>query len=134
MSGTTRLVTLGIGGNAIGFSSLITACVQAGLRYQLENRFGDPAPDQAPCKARYVSGGTDDLAAKIREAGGRLTGVPRRRGLPRRHLHVLRRTRRLCAAGRALVRALGPGGAGAPQRAGRARHAQAVLRAVRTSG
>ncbi|MFF4508024.1 SGNH/GDSL hydrolase family protein [Streptomyces sp. NPDC001401] len=75
VSTATRLVTLGIGGNDIGFSSLITTCVQAGVRYQLENRIGDPEPDKAPCKQRYVSGGTDDLAAKIEAAGGRLAGV-----------------------------------------------------------
>ncbi|WP_030937193.1 SGNH/GDSL hydrolase family protein [Streptomyces sp. NRRL S-646] len=75
VSRATRLVTLGIGGNDIGFSSMITTCVQAGLGYQLENRFGGPPPDKAPCKARYVSDGTEDIAAKIEAAGGRLTGV-----------------------------------------------------------
>lgn len=73
VSTATRLVTLGIGGNDIGFSSMIITCVQAGLRYQLENRIGDPAPDKAPCKERYTSG--DDIAAKIEAAGVRLTGV-----------------------------------------------------------
>jgi lysophospholipase L1-like esterase len=35
LSAGTRLVTLGIGGNDIGFASLVTTCVKAGVFYDL---------------------------------------------------------------------------------------------------
>ncbi|TPQ23319.1 SGNH/GDSL hydrolase family protein [Streptomyces sporangiiformans] len=75
VSSATRLVTVGIGGNDIDFSSLITSCVKAGVRYQLENRIGDRQADDALCRARHVSAGTDEVEAKIKAAGGRLSGV-----------------------------------------------------------
>ncbi|MEU9454109.1 SGNH/GDSL hydrolase family protein [Streptomyces sp. NPDC048277] len=71
----TRLVTLGIGGNDIGFGSLITTCVRSGVGYQLEKRIGGGTADRAPCRSRYLSDGTDEVEAKIKAAGGRLTGV-----------------------------------------------------------
>ena len=75
---STRLVTVGIGGNDIGFGSLITTCVKDGVRFQLESRlsrFGDGTVGDAPCRKRYVSGGTDEVAARIGAAGGRLSGA-----------------------------------------------------------
>ncbi|MFC8663902.1 SGNH/GDSL hydrolase family protein [Streptomyces sp. NPDC057199] len=75
ISSDTRLVTVGIGGNDIDFSPLITLCVKAGVRYQLENRIGDGEADDAPCRALHVSAGTDGVEAKIKEAGGRLSGA-----------------------------------------------------------
>ncbi len=71
LSPKTRLVTLGFGGNDIGFSSLMKTCVSAGLGYQLESCF-DGDVDDAPCRARYVSAGTDDVTSRIKVAGGRL--------------------------------------------------------------
>jgi hypothetical protein len=51
----TTLVTMGIGGNDIGFSSILETCAEESL----SNPFGDP------CKQHYTSGGTDQLAAAI---------------------------------------------------------------------
>jgi lysophospholipase L1-like esterase len=51
----TRLVTLGIGGNDIGFVNIIITCATLSLT----NPFGDP------CTAHYTSGGSDQLAALI---------------------------------------------------------------------
>ncbi|MGW0707861.1 SGNH/GDSL hydrolase family protein [Streptomyces sp. NPDC002643] len=68
----TRLVTLGIGGNDIGFSSMITKCVGTGTLFKLADRITD-ITDKAPCKEKYTSGGTDEVARKIRATGDRLT-------------------------------------------------------------
>lgn len=51
----TTLVTLQIGGNDIGFTSILETCAEDSLH----NPFGDP------CKQQYTSGGTDQLAAAI---------------------------------------------------------------------
>jgi lysophospholipase L1-like esterase len=51
----TRLVTVGIGGNDIGFVNIILTCAALSLT----NPFGDP------CTAHYTSGGSDQLAALI---------------------------------------------------------------------
>ncbi|WP_406481709.1 SGNH/GDSL hydrolase family protein [Streptomyces sp. NBC_01615] len=72
LTATTRLVTLGIGGNDIGFSSVITKCVTTGSLFKLADRITD-ITDKAPCKEKYTSGGTDAVAQKIRATGDRLT-------------------------------------------------------------
>ena len=75
VSGATRLVTLGIGGNDIGFSSMIGKCVQAGFGYQLEKWADDKEANDAPCRDEYVSGGIDDVRARIKAAGDRVSVV-----------------------------------------------------------
>jgi GDSL-like Lipase/Acylhydrolase family len=55
LSSSTTLVTMGIGGNDIGFSSILETCAEDSL----SNPFGDP------CKQHYTAGGTDQLAAAI---------------------------------------------------------------------
>ncbi|WP_369227515.1 hypothetical protein AB5J52_44700 [Streptomyces sp. R39] len=73
----TRLVTLGIGGNDIGFGfgfgfgSMIRRCVTAGVAYQAL-RSGKYIPEDAPCKRHYVDRGTDEVERKIEAAGERL--------------------------------------------------------------
>jgi hypothetical protein len=52
----TQVVTLGIGGNDIGFSSIAETCV----RLAIENNFRG-----SPCKDHFTAGGTDQLAARI---------------------------------------------------------------------
>lgn len=71
LSATTKLVTLGIGGNDIGFSSMITTCVATGTLFKIADRLTD-ITDQAPCKERYASGGTDTVAQKIDATANRL--------------------------------------------------------------
>jgi lysophospholipase L1-like esterase len=75
VTGATRLVTLGIGGNDIGFESLITTCVKSGVAYRLEQRIVGGAADGAPCRDRYLTDGTDEVEARIRTAAARLSGV-----------------------------------------------------------
>ncbi|WP_416973238.1 SGNH/GDSL hydrolase family protein [Streptomyces sp. 4F14] len=64
----TRLVTLGIGGNDVGFADTITACVKLGVRYQLESAFST-ATDDAPCRDAHA----DQVRAKTDALGGKLT-------------------------------------------------------------
>lgn len=52
LSPATTLVTLGIGGNDIGFSGIIRDCVTL-------------VPWATPCRDRYTAGGTDELSARI---------------------------------------------------------------------
>ncbi len=55
LSSGTSVVTLGIGGNDIGFLSIIETCATESF----SNPFG------SPCKNHYTSGGTDQLAQAI---------------------------------------------------------------------
>ncbi|MFJ8494412.1 SGNH/GDSL hydrolase family protein [Streptomyces sp. NPDC094038] len=75
VTATTRLVTLGIGGNDIGFSSLVTTCVKAGVFYQVEKGIRGSKADDAPCRQWYASGGTDGIETKIGTAGGRVSAA-----------------------------------------------------------
>jgi lysophospholipase L1-like esterase len=71
LSAGTRLVTLGIGGNDIGFSSMIKQCVQQGVLYYALG--GDKQADGgAPCRTRYAAGSTDEVAKKIDAVDERL--------------------------------------------------------------
>lgn len=58
----TRLVTVGIGGNDIGFGEIVQACVSA-------------TPFGTPCRDRYTEASHDELAARIDRLGGRLDDV-----------------------------------------------------------
>lgn len=72
LSTRTRLVTLGIGGNDIGFGSTVTQCVTMGAMYRAtgsDRLFSD----DAPCKKQYVDGGTDEVAQKIQATGRQLS-------------------------------------------------------------
>ncbi len=61
----TALVTVQIGGNDIGFSSIINDCAQASMS----------SPLGSPCKNRYTAGGTDQLQARINAAAPKVTAV-----------------------------------------------------------
>jgi lysophospholipase L1-like esterase len=61
----TNLVTLGIGGNDIGFINIIETCAEDSLT--------SPAGD--PCTQYYTSGGTDQLAALIEATGPKVGSV-----------------------------------------------------------
>ncbi|WP_328875452.1 SGNH/GDSL hydrolase family protein [Streptomyces sp. NBC_00287] len=71
LSGRTRLVTLGIGGNDIDFSPMIKRCVGAGALYRALGS-GKYVPDDSPCEKQYVSHGTDEVRRKIDAAGEHL--------------------------------------------------------------
>lgn len=58
----TSLVTVGIGGNDIGFGSILITCGSLSVT--------DPAG--APCEKKYTSGGTDQLRDKIAATGPKI--------------------------------------------------------------
>ncbi|MEV4031505.1 SGNH/GDSL hydrolase family protein [Streptomyces umbrinus] len=74
LSKGTRLVTLGIGGNDIGFGSTVTKCVTMGAMYRAI-RSDRLFSDDAPCKKQYADGGTDEVTQKIRTAGRKLSAA-----------------------------------------------------------
>ncbi len=61
LTGDTRVVTLGIGGNDIGFTSIIENCVRL-------NPFD-------PCKDDYVHGSTDDISVRIAATAPKVDAV-----------------------------------------------------------
>lgn len=61
----TNLVTLGIGGNDIGFINIIETCAGESLT----SPFGDP------CTQHYTAGGTDQLAATVQATGPKVGAV-----------------------------------------------------------
>ncbi|WBB80440.1 SGNH/GDSL hydrolase family protein [Micromonospora sp. WMMD882] len=63
----TALVTVQIGGNDIGFSSIITTCAEGSLS----------SPLGSPCKDRYTAGGVDQLQARIDATAPKITAVLR---------------------------------------------------------
>jgi len=72
LSSSTTLVTLGIGGNDIDFSGVLTRCVEVDLVPAL---IGSAAAGSSPCKAYYTSGGTDQIEQKIQAVATNLAGV-----------------------------------------------------------
>lgn len=74
------LVTIGIGGNDMGFSSIIDRCVQ------LPNELGG-----APCTPTYVHDGRDELAEKIAEGGPKVLRAYQevKRRAPNAEIYVL---------------------------------------------
>lgn len=79
LSHDTRLVTLGIGGNDIGFGELVERCVSASLLRQ------------ASCRAELTADGQDSVEARIRTAGERLADALTeiRRLAPRARVYVV---------------------------------------------
>lgn len=67
VTAATALVTVGIGGNDIGFSGIITGCAEASLG----------SPLGSPCKDRFTAGGTDQLQARITAAAPKVAAVLR---------------------------------------------------------
>jgi lysophospholipase L1-like esterase len=65
LTANTDLVTVTIGGNDIGFTSVIETCALESLT----NPFG------SPCKNHFTAGGTDQLAARIAATAPKITAV-----------------------------------------------------------
>lgn len=63
----TALVSVGIGGNDIGFSDIITTCAEDSLS----------SPLGSPCKNQYTAGGTDQLQARINATAPKVAAVLR---------------------------------------------------------
>lgn len=66
---STSLVTVGIGGNDLGFSTIATSCAA----------YTPWGPTQVgwSCRAHYTSGGTDQLAAAAQQVGAKVASVLR---------------------------------------------------------
>jgi lysophospholipase L1-like esterase len=62
---STTLVTLGIGGNDIGFSDIVLLCSSLSFL----NPFG------APCKKHYTAGGIDRLAEAVAQTGPKVAAI-----------------------------------------------------------
>jgi hypothetical protein len=96
VTASSTLVTLGIGGNDIGFSEIVSQCLSRS-RTQ---------PNGAACKAYYTASGSDALAARIASTGPKV-GV------------VLERIRQRAPRARVLLvgypTILAPTGAGCPE-------------------
>ncbi|MFE2068620.1 SGNH/GDSL hydrolase family protein [Streptomyces sp. NPDC059467] len=74
LSAKTRLVSLGIGGNDIGFGAIIERCVAMGAVYHALGS-GKYISDDSPCEQFYIGtgdGGEDQVEQKIDAAGTRL--------------------------------------------------------------
>lgn len=67
VTSNTALVTVQIGGNDIGFASIIGDCAEASLS----------SPLGSPCKNRFTAGGVDQLQARIVAATPKVTAVLR---------------------------------------------------------
>lgn len=65
VTAATALVTVGIGGNDIGFSDIISTCAEESLN----------SPFGTPCKNRYTAGGTDQLQARIAATAPKVAAV-----------------------------------------------------------
>ncbi len=64
LTADTRLVTVGIGGNDVGFSSIATDCLNA-------------SPFGTPCKDKFVKNGVDTLAQRMIDNGPKVGAVLR---------------------------------------------------------
>jgi len=67
ISGSTSLVSIGIGGNDLGFSTIAGNCVAA-------TPWG-PTRVGWSCKAHYTANGVDQLAVRVHEVGSRVSTV-----------------------------------------------------------
>ena len=65
LSSSTSLVTLGIGGNDIGFANIIISCTELSLT----------SPFGSPCKNHYTAGGTDQLAQAVSQTAPKVGAV-----------------------------------------------------------
>jgi lysophospholipase L1-like esterase len=70
LSTATRLVTLGIGGNDVGWTGIITRCTELDLIPALMP--GSATSDLTPCQDYYASGGTDQIQQRIQTVAGQL--------------------------------------------------------------
>ncbi|WP_055586522.1 SGNH/GDSL hydrolase family protein [Peterkaempfera griseoplana] len=92
LSARTRLVTLGIGGNDVGFIQVLTRCVQQGMLHSLGmsgSAGAGATPGDAPCEDSYTSAGRDELRQRVALAGRRLGDAVEQIRLRAPHAQVL---------------------------------------------
>jgi lysophospholipase L1-like esterase len=71
LSTATRLVTLGIGGNDVGWTGIITRCTELDLIPALMPGSA-AASGLTPCQDYYTPGGTDQIQQRIQAVAGQL--------------------------------------------------------------
>jgi lysophospholipase L1-like esterase len=89
LSSATALVTLGIGGNDVGWVQIITKCTELDLIPALIP--GRAASGLTPCQDYYMSDGTDQIMRRIQSVAGRLaeTLAQIRQHAPRARVYVV---------------------------------------------
>ena len=87
LSADTALVTLGIGGNDIDFTAILTRCVELDAPATLIDLIHGSAADAAPCRASYTVGG-DQIREKIQTASAQLAAALNRIRQLSPHAHV----------------------------------------------
>jgi len=107
LSAATTLVTLGIGGNDIGWSGVIIKCTELDLIPALIP--GGAASGLAPCQDYYTAGGTDQIQRRIRVVAGHLAEALARIGdrAPHARVYVVGYPDLLPAAGGTCAQTLG---------------------------
>jgi lysophospholipase L1-like esterase len=78
LSADATLVTLGIGGNDLGFTGILTRCVELDAPGVLLAEVFHATDNRAPCRAAYTSNGADEIRQKIQAASVALAAVLRR--------------------------------------------------------
>ncbi|MFJ9563830.1 SGNH/GDSL hydrolase family protein [Streptomyces fuscichromogenes] len=89
LSRKTRLVSVGIGGNDIGFGAVVERCVALGAVYHV---IGTYVSDASPCERLYTEdGGEDRVERRIDAAGTRLADALREieRRAPQARVYVV---------------------------------------------
>ena len=107
LSTATRLVTLGVGGNDVGWTGIITRCTELDLIPALIP--GSTTSDLTPCQDYYTPGGTDLIQQRIQAAAGQLAQALTqiRQRAPHARVYVVGYPDLFPAAGSACARTLG---------------------------
>jgi lysophospholipase L1-like esterase len=90
LSGRTRLITIGVGGNDIGFSDMLTRCLTMGTAYKIIVRNKDVSVD-APCRQRYVKDGADSTQQRMTTLGTGSSDLLKemKRRAPKAHIYIV---------------------------------------------
>jgi lysophospholipase L1-like esterase len=75
LTADTTLVTLGIGGNDLDFSGVVTRCVELDLPGILLDELFHISDDRAPCRASYTAAGTDQIRQMIQTTALKLSAA-----------------------------------------------------------
>jgi lysophospholipase L1-like esterase len=75
LSADATLVTLGIGGNDLGFGGILTRCVALDAPGVLLAEVFHATDNHAPCRMSYTSNGTDEIRQKIQAASAALAAA-----------------------------------------------------------
>ena len=107
LSTATRVVTLGIGGNDVGWAGIITRCTELDLIPALIP--GSATSDLTPCQDYYSPDGTDQIRQRIQAVAGQLAQALTqiRQRAPHARVYVVGYPDLFAAAGSACAHTLG---------------------------